>query len=304
MGKGSGNLNTELIADYLNKYHGKEYDIMQILEAIDLEILKIRNLHGWGYSLDGFLAASNDCHPQYVQYLTDRRTLSIKSVSQILSRLQGVKTVFDEGQAERLYFEHQSREVDDTAARQALKAEFSAKPVLMLAPGSSLNTESEKIHSFIKKEKPTVVAVNHNPAGYPVDHYFINNAKRYCQMAEFLEQNRGASILATSNITPAHAATVKSLNYGSLLVPGDEKVISANAALMFFNLLSQLEVPEVHVAGFDGFSPKAAGNYVESYLSYNTNEDIELQNTLISRAVTGFKKQIGITLITSTNYEI
>jgi 4-hydroxy 2-oxovalerate aldolase len=304
MGKGSGNLNTELIADYLNKYHGKQYDLMQILEAIDLEILKIKNLYDWGYSFDGFIAASNDCHPQYVHYLTSTKTLSIKSINSILSRLSGVKTVFDKEQIERLYYEFQSKEIDDAETRAALKPEFVRKHILLLAPGSSLNAEADKIHEFIEKEQPVVVAINHNPLDYPVDLYFINNAKRYSQMAEFLEQNQSTSILVTSNITPANTSSVKSLNYSSLLVPGDEKVISANAALMFFNLLKQLEIPKVYIAGFDGFSKKSSENYVESYLSYNTNDDIDIQNTLISQAVAQFRKHLAIVLLTKTNYDI
>jgi len=304
MGKGSGNLNTELIVDYLNKYHGKNYDLTQILEAIDLEILKIKNLTDWGYSFDGFLAASNDCHPQYVQYLTSKRTLSVKSVNKILSRLSGVKTVFNKEQIEKLYFEYQSNEIDDSSLRGVLRNEFKEKPLLLLAPGSSLTTESKIVHDFIEKENPFIVAINHNPADYPVDYYFINNAKRYSQMAEFLEQHKDVNIIATSNITPAGISSIKTLNYRSLLIPGDEKVISANAALMFFNLLSQLEIKSVHVAGLDGFTGKQSGNYVDSYLSYNTNDDYKLQNTLISEAITILRKTLDVVFITKTNYSI
>lgn len=302
MGKGSGNLNTELIVDYMNKYHNKQYDLTQILEAIDLEILKIRNLYEWGYSFNGFLAASNDCHPQYVRYLTDKKTLSIKSVNIILSQLSGVKTLFDKGQIEKLYFDFQSKEIDDTIVRQTLKEEFSGKQILLLAPGSSLNKEADKVHKFIDNERVMVVAVNHNPRDYPVDYYFVNNAKRYSQMAEFLEQNRTVSIIDTSNITPAYASTQKTLNYRQLLVPGDKRIVSANATLMFFNLLTQLEVPYVYVAGFDGFSGKPTDNYVDSYLSYNTYDDYELQNKLISQTIADMRKHLDIRFITTSYY--
>jgi len=301
MGKGPGNLNTELIVDYLNKYHGKQYDLTQILEAIDLEILKLKQLYKWGYSLEHFLAASNDCHPSYVKYLLDKKTLSIKSVETILSRLTGVKTLFNKDQIEHLYLDFQSNEIDDTDTKRELGRIFGGKPLLLLAPGASLNTAIEKIKDFIHKIKPIVISINHNPINFPVDYYFVNNSKRYSQMAEFLEQNPNLKMITTSNITPNKNSVLFMLNYRELMVPGDVDIVSGNAGLMLLNLLASMEISRVYIAGFDGFSSSST-NYADSYLSYNVNTDFERQNALIRESVTGIRKHLDIESITPSYY--
>ena len=76
IGKGAGNAAIELLAMYMNDWAGTAYDINQILEIIDVNIMPIYRQHYWGYSLKYYLAASNDCHPDYVKHLTEKRTLS------------------------------------------------------------------------------------------------------------------------------------------------------------------------------------------------------------------------------------
>jgi 4-hydroxy 2-oxovalerate aldolase len=51
MGKSAGNAPIELLAMHLNENYGKVYDISQMLEAIDSDILPIYEKHYWGYGL-------------------------------------------------------------------------------------------------------------------------------------------------------------------------------------------------------------------------------------------------------------
>ena len=81
MGKSAGNAPIELIAMHLNATYGKKYEIDQFLEAIDTNLAAFRKPTLWGYNLYHFIAAYNDCHPSYVSYLVEKRTLSIKSVN-------------------------------------------------------------------------------------------------------------------------------------------------------------------------------------------------------------------------------
>ena len=50
MGRGAGNLNTELIANYYNMTLGKKYDVIRILDLISRYIMPIYNRRAWGYS--------------------------------------------------------------------------------------------------------------------------------------------------------------------------------------------------------------------------------------------------------------
>ena len=79
MGKSAGNAPIELIAMHMNHVYGKQYKISQMLEAIDANVLQFYKPATWGYNMFYYLAAFNDCHPSYVQYLMDKRTLSVKT---------------------------------------------------------------------------------------------------------------------------------------------------------------------------------------------------------------------------------
>ena len=87
MGKSAGNAPIELLSMHLNEFYGKNYDINQLLEAIDVGIMPIFEQHRWGYSLQFYIAAKNDCHPNYVKYLLDKKTLAVKDVDNILGMI-------------------------------------------------------------------------------------------------------------------------------------------------------------------------------------------------------------------------
>lgn len=303
MGKGTGNLNTELITDYLNKNYDKNYDVFQILELIDSEILKIKRIFEWGYSLNGFIAASNDCHPEYVKFLLNKKTLSIKAINTILTRLQqGTKTSFDKNQIENLYFEYQSREIDDSKALASLSKIFSDKKLLLLMPGASLETEKSKIESFISSNNPIVISVNHIPTRFNPDFVFVSNGKRYDQMLEELDKHKNVKLIVTSNVQQALAEFDFVLNYSQLIMDGDKVIISDNAALMLIKALVRIgRKNDVYIAGMDGFS-KDANNYAEEYLSYNINTDTDRQNELIKNSINNFKSQITVQFITKSKY--
>ena len=93
MGKSAGNAPIELLAMHLNNRFGKNYDISQLLEAIDGNIMKIYKKHPWGYNLFYYLAASNNCHPNYVKALLDKHTLSMKSINSILANISDEKKI-------------------------------------------------------------------------------------------------------------------------------------------------------------------------------------------------------------------
>lgn len=104
MGKSAGNLNTELIANYLNEFYGKNYDISEILNIIELEILKYTDIVKWGYQLTYYLSASNKCHPNYVKFLENKKQLKITDISTILGLIPSDKKLdYDEKYITDLY---------------------------------------------------------------------------------------------------------------------------------------------------------------------------------------------------------
>jgi 4-hydroxy 2-oxovalerate aldolase len=52
MGRGAGNLCTELLIQYINENIIRKYDLMPVLEIIDKYIQHLYTKHSWGYSVN------------------------------------------------------------------------------------------------------------------------------------------------------------------------------------------------------------------------------------------------------------
>ena len=73
IGRGAGNLNTELMTDYLNNALGKSYDILPLLEIIDEFLSSLMKKNPWGFSPAQYLSAVFNCHPSYSTYLINKK---------------------------------------------------------------------------------------------------------------------------------------------------------------------------------------------------------------------------------------
>ena len=300
MGKGAGNAATELMVLYINNNMGGSYDLNQILEIADTYIEKEKKKNPWGYSLKYYLAASNYCHHQYVSYLLNKKTLSIKSVNEIIANIvPEKKTVYDEKYIIKLYREYQERCVDDSGDFERLRDVIGDRSLLVLSPGSSLMREKEKIDEYIRQKKPYVVSVNHFSDIYRSDAVFVSNHKRYGQIALRMEKYPSdAKVIATSNIDPTTLNVDIRLNYSGLML--DDEMIPDNATLMFLKALIRIGIPAVTMAGFDGY---VAGG--ENYFSddWDFMGQVCEQNRAIGSVVDQMKQSIEIRFLTKTLYE-
>ncbi len=95
MGRGAGNLCTELILPYLNENFDADYKILPILRILDECINPIYLQTPWGYSVIYCIAAVHGCHPNYATYLKSLE-ISDFEIGRILSQIPAdKKTSFD-----------------------------------------------------------------------------------------------------------------------------------------------------------------------------------------------------------------
>jgi len=86
MGRGSGNLASELICNYLNTDFNKNYKIEPILDAIEKYINPIFKTTPWGYSIPFYLTAINNCHPNYGKYLAEQN-IPLNQINELLKQI-------------------------------------------------------------------------------------------------------------------------------------------------------------------------------------------------------------------------
>ena len=303
MGKSAGNAPLELLAMYMNLHFGSQYDLGQIQEAISTCILDLYQKKPWGYTLFYYIAASNQCHPDYVSYLMNKRTLSITAINEILQQIPAEKKLGkDINMLEELYLSYQATECDDTAAMEALKEQLCGKHVMMIGPGVSVKTEAEKIREYICKEKPFVISINYIPDDIPNDCLFLTNSKRYLEISSTLtkKQNKDLPIIATSNVTKTGGAFSYVLNYGSLIDPDAE--FPDNSMVMLLKVLGKIHVKRVSLAGFDGYTPDNI-NYFDVKMEYAfVKKRADALNAYAREFMTSYKEHTDLHFITPTRY--
>jgi 4-hydroxy 2-oxovalerate aldolase len=76
MGRGGGNLNTEIITEHSNRYWGGHYEMKPILDLIDNYICKFKSEYRWGYSLDMLYAGLYGVHVYTTSYLLGKPNVS------------------------------------------------------------------------------------------------------------------------------------------------------------------------------------------------------------------------------------
>jgi len=303
MGKSAGNVCTELLAMYMNEFCGRNFNMHQIQEAIDVDILKEFDKKSWGYNFEYYIAALNDCHPFYVQYLLDRKTLSVKSVNEILAKIESEKKlVYDEQLIERYYLEYQDRYCDDTLCVELLKKEILNKKILLLGPGKTLQVGSAEIEKFVLANNPILVSINFLNDLFPVDYVFMGNAKRYSQFYHRIYgENTKAKVICTSNITEAGGKIDFIVNYSTLLV--SDKIIRDNPLLMFLRLLKNIGITELFLAGFDGYTQDNSMNYYDEYVRLLYCQDnVVLRNEAIKNELCYYSQHMRISSLTPTRY--
>ena len=303
MGKSAGNTPIELLATYMNEYEGTSYLSSQLMEAIEVTILEIRRRVSWGYSFKFFLAASHDCHPNYVSYLTDIGKLSVKSINDLLDRIiPEKKLLYDAAYIRDLYLEYQKEDCNDSSAYEALRDQLHGRVVLLLGPGKNIYEEQELVYQYIEKHAPLIISINFIPQGYEPDYVFMSNAKRYVQMSSALNAQRKKSrLIATSNVTRTEGEFDYTLNYSNLL--DASALIPDNPLVMLLSLLDKLGVAMVGLAGFDGYTEATLPNYVNPNMEYIlSHEQAEKINQDTINAIQRLHLSLKKRFVTTSRY--
>jgi Isopropylmalate/homocitrate/citramalate synthases len=301
MGRGAGNLCTELLSQYLNETKGTNYDLLPILRTIDEYINPIFIKSPWGYSIPYYIAAINACHPNYATYLSGKQTLSVEDLSSIINSIETKRrTQFDKEYIEKLYLNFQNKMVDDERGIEEISAIFKNRKVLVLAPGPSISKDEKKIRKHIEKNNPLTVSVNFYPSDLPVDVIFLSNSKRIKKINNNL---KGKTVIYTSNVHLDNVENTIKINYSDYLAVNDGVI--DNSGLMFMNLLDKVGVKDISLAGFDGYVPDHSMNYfTPAFMNVADVENLEKINKEFTARIQQLKKDINIEFLTKSRYDV
>ncbi|MBR3537892.1 MAG: hypothetical protein IKN79_02325 [Eubacterium sp.] len=298
MGRGAGNLNMELFADYMNEYHGAHYRVEPMLEIMDEYLQDIYKERFWGYSLPLYLSAKNGCHPNYAIYFAVKESLTEKSMSELLRGIAPHdKVYFSKDKAEQYYRQYQENYLDDQDTLRQLHEEWEGRELLLIAPGRSLQTYGAEIQKRIEEEKLTVITVNFTGDRFRPDYIFSSNMRRYSKF----EGHTDSKCIITSNMKEAKIFDYK-VNFSSY--SSDAPEIIDNSGVMVLKLLAAAGVHRIRIAGMDGYSGDYAADYCNDKVSYDFSKEANRRNELIRKELAEIGQRMKLEFITPSLYRL
>ena len=294
IGKVAGNLNTELIVDFLVRKKNYDYEFEDILDMLDDYIYKYSLEHKWGYSTAAMMAGVYKSHPNNVIYLTEKFRLDTKDIGKILSMIDpAARQRYDYDNIQRLYTEYVADKVDDYEAIQKLKETAEGKEVFLMVPGNTLNTHREQIDRYIQDNKPVIISVN-CVADEPSAYAFFGNAKRYGNLKAKRDKRK---VIISSNVKADNENDIV-VNYHSLINRGYKYF--ENSTIMLLNLLKRVNPSKITIAGFDGFDLKSEKNYCDS--SYQNERHID-EFEVLNKEISTMYKEIVETMSPNCDFK-
>lgn len=261
MGRGAGNTTTELLVNFLNRNYKSNYDMNTIMDAIDTYMEKFRSNYEWGYSTPYFIAGMYCAHVNNIAYLLSNHRANAKDMGNIIGALSETdRKKYDYDLLERTYLEYQDKDVRDDEALNALKEHMEKRKVLLISPGASIIKQKELVKKYIEDNNPVVIGINAVSSEYQYDYLFFSNRIRYDYAKEvYPELIKGINKILTSNIKTHAGDKGIIINFNTIIKRGWEHF--DNSTIMCLRLMNKLCLPDIALAGFDGFSD----NYSESY---------------------------------------
>ena len=258
MGKCAGNLNTELIADYLTRKKNHDYDVDAILDIIDRYLYPIKADNEWGYSIPAFMAGIYKAHPNNIIYLTEKYRLNSKDIKYIISGIEEkVRQRYDYDNIQRIYKNYCENSIDDAKEIEELAHELADRRILVIAPGRSAMTYRQEIIEYIQCNPVKTICVNFAPKEIRVDYLFYANTIHWERVSKTVEHSK---CILSSNIHMDTEGTYL-VDYASLIM--EDSILYDNSTIMLLNLLKKLKVREIVLAGFDGLR-RGEENYIDS----------------------------------------
>jgi len=294
MGRGAGNLNTELITHFINNNIEQRYDLVPLLELIDDIILPIYKYASWGFSEPYYLSAIMGVHPNYSSYLIDKQSIGMTQIAEILNKLsKDNRHLFSKNNIEELYHKEMSNTMNDSSSIAEISAKVHRREVLVIAPGSSIRTNYKQIMDRIEKTHPYVISLNFVPEDIKPDLVFISNRKRFTQLKSSV-----FPLAVTSNIKTFNKKNVYMIDYDSLISDNMDY-----SGIMVLRFILRLSVERVLLAGYDGFT---GGNdhYNKNLDNYLSAETVIALNNSMSKQLIEIRKKLSLEFLTPSIYDV
>ena len=315
MGRGPGNLRTEIILQYLEKKRGlPQYTMGPVIDFISQHMVALKEEHKWGPDAPYVLSGALSVHPTYAQKLMATGRYSVQEVATILNTLerQGSGAGFNPEKlavaiSERFESENENTAPDDEKFIGHLQPIGAEQEVLIVGRGPSAQKHRDAINAYIEQKQPVVFECNYAPGiALAERHYsaFVLYANAV-EMVELALQNQRKVMLG---FQPANdlMSLVESSSDAVRVCPYRVKEGSLNfadACVIPHDVVSMYAMAQALSAGARRFSVVGFDGYNESSDQRGLRLQSEMNNFLSLLRTTAPEVQIKSLLPSSYDLE-
>ena len=262
MGRGPGNLRTEEFILEAVKIKKKSHDLLPLFKLVRTIFNPLKAEYGWGTNPFYYMAGQHSIHPTYIQEMLKDSQYDEEDILSVINHLKdinGAEFDFNTLNAAKNFYSGTSR--GSWMPSKILKG----RTVLLIGVGESLKHHKSAIESYIRREKPIVLALNTNQYILPelIDYRIachpvrlLADAKKYLELPQplitplsMLPETLQAAF-GTKNICDfgmeIESESFK-FNEESCVAP------SSNVLAYALSIIYSGQAKEILLSGFDGY---------------------------------------------------
>ncbi|MBT4260691.1 MAG: hypothetical protein HOD90_12395 [Nitrospina sp.] len=314
MGRGAGNLPSEIMLTYLQGGREDKYNVIPILNFIDLYMKPLHKEIQWGYSIPYLLSGYFKCHPYFIRDIDNYQTYTVEETWAILSEVKGEDpSTYIPGMIDRIVRTKNIGKITKDIAEQHVKqakgsqsyekvistvgfenktsfvGRYKEQKFLILANGPMLFAYKEKIDRFIKKNDPIIIGANYL-GGLIIPHYhgFINTRRlvKYVDQVHKDSKLLLGAYISDKVIEERVSRDYETVYYQDILGPKFEinnGVISSSCrtvSILMIGVAVAMGAKRIYVAGLDGYV-NTEDNRLHSDMFYEEPNKIESPEVLM-----------------------
>ena len=299
MGKGAGNLSTEIFMEHLNLYYKKRYSLIPLLEVIDKVINTLRAESYWGYSIEYYLSSINHCTPSYAGHFYKKHMLPVEQVSELLGMISEDKKIsFDKEYADRLYLTYNARRhYNDDPTIQVLRRAVRGKKVLLIAPGKKLSEADALVRQLLQEPDCISISLNYFDR-YETD--YVLTSRRDAYRSARCQKKR---IITLSSVCDEGDSESLVIDYEKWVTL--ESGVQDSSGIIALKLMMACGAAELDLVGFDGYTTDVSLNYYEKSMSRPVSlEQAQKRNDYFRMYVDRVRKMIPVRFLTESLYDL
>lgn len=335
MGRGAGNLPTEIIVTWLQERMPDKFNAIPVLDMVSRHFSPMQAELGWGYQLPFMLSGLFKCHPYYASRLVDMKEFTMEDIWRALTAVQRrdpvgfSQALVDEIVAEGISAPDATAEPRGVAPVPAIAApdpvpyegRHAGRAFLVLGNGPTLRTYRPQIESFIAEYDPVVLGANHLEGLFTPDYHAFSNKLRF---TSYVDEVAESSVLMVGEHIPEELVReytqreYETIRYEDSAVADfgiEAGVIACNCrtvSVLLMGVAAVMGADTVFAVGMDGYLNLGAGGEWLFYHEAEEKEDRELiasmhrDNRRYISQIDEFLKARGgegVHILTPTSYE-